>query len=48
MWNAIMPLKSLTIGAKDMLAIQVPFKPSDQMAMIDVPGPTSGSKDSRA
>jgi len=41
-------LKSLAIGAEDMLATQVPFEPGGQMAMIEVPDPGSGPKDSRA
>jgi len=41
-------LKSLAIGAEDMLATQVPFEPGGQMAMVEVPDPGSGPKDSRA
>ena len=41
-------LKSLAIGAEDMLATPVPFEPGGQMAMVEVPDPGSGPKDSRA
>ena len=41
-------LKSLALGAEDMLATQVPFEPGGQMAMVEVPDPGSGPKDSRA
>jgi len=41
-------LQSLAIGAQDMLAIQVPFEPGSQMAMVEVPDPGSDSKESCA
>ena len=41
-------LKSLAIGAEDMLATQVPFEPGGQMAMVEVPDPGSDPKESRA
>jgi hypothetical protein len=41
-------LKSLAIGAQDMLATQVPFEPGSQMAMAEVPDPGSEPKESRA
>jgi hypothetical protein len=39
-------LKSLAIGAEDMLATQVPFEAGGQMAMVEVPDPGSGPKES--
>lgn len=41
-------LKSLAIGAEDMLATHVPFEPGGQMAMVEVPDPGSAPKESRA
>ena len=41
-------LKSLAIGAGDMLATQIPFEPGGQMAMVEVPDPGSAPKESRA
>jgi predicted RNase H-like HicB family nuclease len=41
-------LKSLAIGAEDMLATQVPFEPGGQTAMVEVPDPGSAPKESRA
>jgi len=41
-------LKSLAIGAEDMLATQVPFEPGGQMAMVEVPDHGSAPKESRA
>jgi predicted RNase H-like HicB family nuclease len=32
-------LKSLAVGAQDMLATQVPSEPGSQMAMVEVPDP---------
>ncbi|MBE9546520.1 MAG: type II toxin-antitoxin system HicB family antitoxin [Proteobacteria bacterium] len=32
-------LKSLIIGAQDMLATDVPFEPESQMTTVDVPDP---------
>jgi len=32
-------LKSLRIGAEDMLAAEIPFEPGAQMAMIEIPDP---------
>ena len=40
-------LKSLAIGAEDMLDTQVPFEAGSQMAMVEVPDPGSGPKESR-
>jgi len=40
-------LKSLAIGAQDMLATQVPFEPGSQMAMIEVPDLGLEAKESR-
>ncbi len=40
-------LKSLAIGAEDMLATQVPVEAGGQMAMVEVPEPGSGAKESR-
>jgi len=41
-------LKSLAIGAQDMLATQVPFESGSQMTMVEVPDPRPQSKESRA
>jgi len=41
-------LKSLAIGAQDMLATRVPFEPGSQMTMVEVPDPRPEPKDSRA
>ena len=41
-------LKSLAIGAEDMLATQIPFEPGGQMAMVEVPDPGSATKEYRA
>ena len=32
-------IKSLIIGAQDMLAAEVPFEPGIEMTMVDVPDP---------
>ncbi|MCX5902624.1 MAG: type II toxin-antitoxin system HicB family antitoxin [Proteobacteria bacterium] len=39
-------LKSLAIGAQDMLAAEVPFEPGSQMTTVDVPEPGWGSQPS--
>jgi len=39
-------LKSLAIGAQDMLAAEIPFVPGSQMTMVDVPEPVWGSQPS--
>ena len=41
-------LKSLAIGAQDMLATQVPFESGGQLAMVEVPDPGLEPKESRA
>jgi len=41
-------LKSLAMGAQDMLATQVPFEPGSQMVMIEVPDPRSEPQEPRA
>jgi len=37
-------LKSLTIGAQDMLATEVPFEPGAQLTTVDVPEPEWASQ----
>jgi len=37
-------LKSLVIGAQDMLAAEVPFEPEAQLTTVDVPEPEWGGR----